>query len=272
MELNIISDLHLDIWEKEGYGEYILSFFEEEDEERKDNRILIMSGDIGESRFFKTELFQRFFRIISKNFYKVIMIAGNHEYYFQIFEETPNIIKDALKEFENILFLEKDVCIIDGKRFLGTTLWSDTKTDKLTEKNIIERGLTDYKVIKTISSKNNYNGFIDSNFIYEEFKKSLDWLKGEIKEGDIVITHHLPSINSIDFSYLVDPLSRIFNKNFYSNLNQEISDLKPSLWIHGHTHHNLYYKYDYTTIICNPLGYPSEKNVVGSSPLKIVKN
>jgi len=33
----------------------------------------------------------------------------------------------------------------------------------------------------------------------------------------------------------------------------------PKLWIFGHSHDSYYFKYDNTTLICNPLGYKHEK-------------
>lgn len=67
-------------------------------------------------------------------------------------------------------------------------------------------------------------------------------------------THHAPSIQSIKH---VDNLTKFF----YSNMENEILEYQPDIWIHGHTHMGSMYKIDKTLVVCNPKGYPSERTI-----------
>lgn len=87
--------------------------------------------------------------------------------------------------------------------------------------------------------------------ILEIHKDHRQWLENEIKEGDVVITHHLPSYRSCDPKFAGDSL----NPAFASELHEMILDKKPAYWIHGHTHAACDYMIGDTRVICNPVGY-----------------
>ena len=90
--------------------------------------------------------------------------------------------------------------------------------------------------------------------IYEEHEYAISFLNREVKQGDIVITHHLPSELSIAPQYKRDTLNRFF----CHDMTNFILDRKPSIWIHGHTHNSFDYTLGSTRIICNPAGYMGE--------------
>ncbi len=53
---------------------------------------------------------------------------GNHEHLYSAHNLTEKRIKEILVDFPHITFLENESIIIDGIKFLGTTLWSDFKS------------------------------------------------------------------------------------------------------------------------------------------------
>jgi hypothetical protein len=78
---------------------------------------------------------------------------------------------------------------------------------------------------------------------------------------DVVITHHMPSALSVHEKYTDDAL----NLFFLCEMDDVILDLKPKLWIHGHTHVPFDYKLGDTRVLCNPKGYPRERtDLVGN--------
>lgn len=91
-------------------------------------------------------------------------------------------------------------------------------------------------------------------WVYEECKKAISFLEKNIKERDIVITHHLPSHRSVHPKWK----GSLLNNFFVCNLENLILRKKPAYWIHGHTHEEFFYKIGNTTVICNPLGYRNE--------------
>ena len=93
------------------------------------------------------------------------------------------------------------------------------------------------------------------DYLYNEHQKSLDFLRNNIVENSVVITHHAPSELSIDEKYADDfPL----NYAYFSNLESLIINYRPEVWIHGHMHSCSHYSIGDTRVIANPLGYPGE--------------
>lgn len=68
MKLRVLSDIHLEFYEYE--HEFIYKFMPD--------CVLILAGDIGDPT---SSLYKRFVTEISKFYERVIIIAGNHEYY-----------------------------------------------------------------------------------------------------------------------------------------------------------------------------------------------
>jgi calcineurin-like phosphoesterase family protein len=147
--------------------------------------------------------------------------------------------------------LDNNEAIIDGVRFLGSTLWTDFKLfgelkrfECLTE----ARWLNDFRLINT------GNGDVFSpRDSADLFEQSVEWLTRSLDkpfEGKtVVISHHLPSFVSVAERYKNDLLSACFS----SNLDHLFG--KMDLWIHGHTHDSCDYVKNGTRVVCNPRGY-----------------
>ncbi len=90
--------------------------------------------------------------------------------------------------------------------------------------------------------------------------KSLEWLKSQLdskqNEKNIVITHHGPSIESLPVRRDKD----IISASYVPNLDEVILKYNPNYWIHGHMHNSSDYKVGECNVICNPRGYPDERN------------
>ena len=70
-------------------------------------------------------------------------------------------------------------------------------------------------------------------------------------EGDVVVTHHLPSKSSVAPQWKGSAL----NPFFVCDLEGLMITRKPALWLHGHTHANVDATVGATRIVCNPFGY-----------------
>ncbi|MGH8800330.1 MAG: metallophosphoesterase family protein, partial [Casimicrobiaceae bacterium] len=102
MKLNILSDLHLTA------GALAAP--------RTDADLVILAGDIARPREAVA-----WASTLDK---PVLYVAGNHEFYGGSIEGTMAELK-ALCAGTAIRVLDDDEVIIDGVRFLGTTLWTD---------------------------------------------------------------------------------------------------------------------------------------------------
>lgn len=237
MKIALASDLHLE------FGPISL-----ENDEKAD--VLILSGDICvASNFGKKET--DFFKECSERFPKVVYIMGNHEHYNGDFELTEKILREELEEFKNIHFLEKQTVEIGDFVFVGGTLWTDMNKGDPNTLFHIKRAMNDFRIIR------NGPGYVLSpEFVYEEHKKSLDYLRIVVKDDTkkyVIVGHHAPSKQSVKPRYRGDQLT---NGAYSSDLSEFILDHPQiKLWTHGHTHDIFKYKIGETQVLCNPRGY-----------------
>src|SRR5665647_3365628 len=78
---------------------------------------IICGGDIS-TRGFEHEIknFLHWYSSLDQYKYK-IFIAGNHDWYFQ---DNPAQIKEILKEYPNVIYLEDSEVVIEGIRVYGS--------------------------------------------------------------------------------------------------------------------------------------------------------
>ena len=83
--------------------------------------ILVLAGDIGNP--FE-DSYKDFLTFLSGKYKKVFVIAGNHEYYGNSFEETNDQLKRVVDSIAGVSFLRESYEDYMGVRWIGTTLWS----------------------------------------------------------------------------------------------------------------------------------------------------
>lgn len=179
---------------------------------------------------------------------EIIYVAGNHEFYGRVRKDVLSMLKIAANE-TGVHFLDDDEVVINYVRFLGATLWTDFELlgDKKRCMSDGQASLNDFRII--------YEGDrvfspTDSIVLHE---KSLGFLTSKLAEKHdgktVVVTHHLPSMQSVARRFKDDTLSACFASNIdYILGNSE-------LWIHGHTHDSFDYVSNGTRVVCNPRGY-----------------
>jgi predicted phosphohydrolase len=247
MKLHILSDIHLEFWDFEL--------------PQTDADVIILAGDTAPGmagiKWAKNAFYGK----------PVIYINGNHEYYRNTY---PKLIQ-KMREFTSdpgIVFLENDAFVVDDVQILGCTLWTDFNLHGNAPIAVLDAqmAMNDFKLIR--NSKRNYSR-LHPNDTRVAFRESIYWLEGRLKQPyrkTVVITHHAPSIHSIDKEYRNHRLAPAFA----SDLSGFILANGPDLWIHGHIHRAVDYHIGETRIICNPRGYPGEKNT-GFTPGLVVE-
>jgi len=206
--------------------------------------ILCLAGDIGYPNMSNYKDFLIHLNS-NKNFYKIFMIAGNHEYYKQnvTIEETNQQIEDIIKcnNLTKISFLNNKSILYNGYLFVGTTMWTKI-LDPCAKK------INDFAYIKNMNI-DKYNSLHNA---------SIKFLQNEIISNQnkkiIVMTHHLPSYNLIDKKYDVYSDYRQYFASPCDNL------IAPpvSTWIYGHTHTAHTSVVNNVILACNPIGYNRE--------------
>ncbi|MBD3260200.1 MAG: hypothetical protein GF334_00720 [Candidatus Altiarchaeales archaeon] len=228
MKVQIVSDLHLEFYED--FRPIIEAM------DPTDVDVLVVAGDLST----EPELFE-VLTLLSEKYPQVLYVLGNHEYYRNTLKGIHKRMVLTCTHLKNVQWLHNTVFTIEGQRFVGTPLWFQDEPLNV----IYEKFLNDFSQIKDFRS-----------WVYKENKKAKRYLNSRIEEGDIVITHHLPTMRSVPSRFMSEPLNRFF----VCDLEGMIRALKPKLWIHGHTHDSFDYMIEDTRIVCNPMGYMHQKN------------
>ncbi len=232
MRIHILSDIHNEFRELAGYG--------------AEADVTVLAGDI--------DLGEKGFAWARASFTgrPVVYVAGNHEYYGHA---MPALTKKLLKQKNRgtVNFLECTEVTIQGIRFLGCTLWSDFDIagDKTGSMQASQERMNDYQKIR-ISPR--FRRLKPDDTALRN-AASREWLRTEVGKDPsrtVVVTHHAPSVKSLNPEFSFDPVSGAYA----SDLEGFIAETQPALWIHGHTHYCVDYAIGKTRIVSNQRGYP----------------
>lgn len=301
MKIAICSDVHLE------FGQLVLENTESAD-------VLVLSGDICTAvdlrvtdsilSSAKTDRYLEFFAQCSKNFPHVVYVMGNHEHYHGDFAKSADYLRDALRQFPNIHFLDKEVFELDDYLFIGGTLWTDMNgEDELTIRHVSRR-MNDFQICKNTNRTVTFRAmepvldefgtpvvddagkiiygasfkvreaYLSPEDAVEDHKAMLKFIDQTYKDSApwktvVVCTHHAPSKGSEHPRYADDSL---MNGAYNSRLDDFIMD-RPGikLWTHGHTHEDFDYMIKGCRVVCNPRGYINYEERADRFKLKVVE-
>jgi hypothetical protein len=187
-----------------------------------------------------------------------IYVAGNHEFYKGALKESLEDGRSAAAGFPNVHFLENDVAVVGGVRFLGATLWTDYRIEGHPEVAMFHarERMNDYRQIA--KQRNPWQRFVPET-AYRLHQQSRLFIESALKADatkTVVVTHHLPHRRSIPARFKGD----LLNAAYASDLSEVIEAGRPALWIHGHTHDSCDYTVGGTRVISNPRGYDDENS------------
>ena len=221
--------------------------------------VMVLAGDIGMAT--KPHTFIDLLKECEDRFAQTIYVLGNHEFY----DSSLLRARDKIQAVVDHAGLKK-VHVIDEsgiyKRykvvFVCATLWTDYDKQNPHAMMMARSAMNDYNFIRNGSSVGNpYAKKAHPGDMLVRHLEARDWMLAEIKKWKdsghrvVVVSHHLPSYQCIPETFKGDPM----NACYASELGNEICDLEPNVWIHGHTHESNDFKLGSTRIICNPRGY-----------------
>lgn len=269
MRIQLVSDLHLEV--DPGFEVRPLPGAD----------VLVLAGDIGcyqpgsllDEPDFGLGRFSP--RRVDAPWPVVIFVPGNHEYDSLDFDATHQRLR-ALCQDLGIVWLEREVVVIDGVRFVGTTLWTDfdalaSRSNLPGPKAQAARLKARQKALRAADFFLRRNsGTRRGEPVLGEAWRELGlechaWLRAALAQphdgSTVVVTHFAPSLRSADPRYGLMPGTAGFCN--------ALDDLIPraDLWLHGHLH----CRNDYlvqgdaqsapghtTRVVANPLGYEAK--------------
>jgi hypothetical protein len=231
--------------------------------------LLVLPGDVGSyqrnSRLPGNDFgLERFSPALGNWPVPVLYVPGNHEYDNLDFDATHARLRETCERL-GITWLEREVRVIGGVRFIGTTLWTDF--DALAEQPgqpLANEQLRLKLRHKAFRAANFYlNKMAGKRYgrtlLAEEWRElgreCREWLGQALSqpyEGTTVaVTHFAPSLRSADPRYGIAPGTAGFCSSY--------EDLLPlaKFWLHGHLHCQHDYMEGGCRVVSNTLGYAS---------------
>jgi len=208
---------------------------------------------------------------------RVLYVPGNHEYDGFDFAEVHARLR-ATCERLGITWLEREVLVIDGVRFVGTTLWTDFEA------------LAQREPTMTLQMQARDKAYRAANFYLRRYTATLagtpmlaeawrekalecqQWLRDALARPyeagpTVVVTHYAPSLRSADPRYGLTPGTA----GFCNALDEFFGSA--DLWLHGHLHCPSDYRAgpgQRCRVLANPLGYANKGEQDGFQPLLAV--
>jgi predicted phosphodiesterase len=234
----ILSDLHLE-FRRGAEEEYWANF------PKTDTKVCLCAGDVTSFGLSITAV-HRHFKALCDRFEKVIYVPGNHEYYGSDPEQVGRKLGEIERTYGATLKVLRsgEPYVYEGQRFIGDTMWFVDKP----EVHIYRRTINDSFQIKNLFP-----------WCFTESNLFMAYVAAQLQEDDIVITHHVP--NNVDTrpEWMGSTTQPYFINDACERYFQNPNSVRPKAWIYGHTHDYHLYKLGRTQFVCNPAGYPGER-------------
>jgi Calcineurin-like phosphoesterase len=178
----------------------------------------------------------------------IVYVPGNHEYDYG----DLTALRAQFAELQApVHVLDNGGIIIDGVRFLGTTLWTDFALYGNVGKAIDAawRSISDHVRIR-------WDGALLTPLqTLELHRTARAWLESALAEyhngPTVVVTHHSPHPDVITPTFADSPS----NPSIASDLSDLILLNPTACWLHGHAHVSVDRLIGTTRVVCNPRGY-----------------
>ncbi len=274
MKVQLLSDLHL-----EAHPRWVAV-------PAKGADLLVLAGDVGS--------YQAGTQLTDTNFgldrfspqqgwpTPVIFVPGNHEYDTLDFDAGHLRLRETCARL-GLIWLEREVVILHGVRFAGTTLWTDfdalgpdsregtptvaaSHTSSVSARQLKAREkafrAANYYLKKTQTTRNG------APLLAEQVRglglECQQWLSDTLRTPfagpTVAITHFAPSLLSADPRYGRAPGTAGFCN--------ALDDLLPwaQFWLHGHLHAPSDYVHSGCRVVANPLGYARKNEQTAFRP------
>jgi hypothetical protein len=205
----------------------------------------------------------------------VVFVPGNHEYDGMDFDEADTRLRETCARL-GLLWLEREILVLGGVRFIGTTLWSDfdaladTNNPLAQQLKVRDKAFraANYYLRKTGTTRHGEPWLAEG--LREQALVCQDWLRSALAQPfdagpTAVITHFAPSLMSADPRYGLTPGTAGFCN--------ALDDLLPHtpLWLHGHLHAPSDYVHRGCRVVANPLGYARKNEQISFQPRCLIE-
>lgn len=208
----------------------------------------------------------------------VLFVPGNHEYDGMDFDDAHARLQATCARL-GLHWLERESLVLQGVRFVGTTLWTDfdalgpadASADTALALQLKARDkafrAANYYLHKTMTTRDSQAWLAEG--LRQQGLVCQQWLRQALStpfDGPTVaITHFAPSLLSRDPRYGLVPGTAGFCN--------ALDDLLPhaQLWLHGHLHAPSDYLHRGCRVVANPLGYARKNEQTHFQPEMLIE-
>lgn len=216
--------------------------------------ILVLAGDISTPHKWRDDGYvygtqSEFFKRVAGEFGHVVYVPGNHEHYHGDVNETENILKNELSQYDNVTFGTHVEYTWGDLAIIGNTLWTDFDNGNSIVLNAANMGMNDFRIVSNGSHR-----YTSEDAMRRHLIAKFDLSESAYKFRDkklVVVSHHLPSYQVIAKGFRDSRL----NGAYASDLDEFMQEINASVWIHGHSHPPADLMIGMTRVIRKPRGY-----------------
>jgi len=208
----------------------------------------------------------------------VLYVPGNHEYDGADVDDTHVALQQACAEL-GITWLDREVTVINGVRFIGSTLWTDfealsqwpdhmrsamTRNMRMREKSY--RAASHHL---NMTGTGRYGAPFDAPAVAALSREHQAWLSlalaAPFMGKTVVVTHFAPSLKSADPRFGINSGTA----GFCNHLDDLVG--QADVWLHGHLHCRLDYQLNGCRVVANPLGYAKRGEQIGFDRERLIE-
>lgn len=268
LKIQFVSDIHVEFWEDKNKLDFL----------KPSAPILALLGDICcISTDADFELYKKFILHYYDKFERILIVCGNHEYYFNpnnckkpatkhTMKACEHKLQKFCKAYEKLVYLNNRTMSIDtrqGERYLliGSVLWTNIPVNL---HNVVYHRMNDYSYIYCQNGKKIQR--LTPDVITKIHMKNVAYIKRKIakakkeKRKVVIFTHHKP--------YLGDKCRGI--QQAYETDLTSLMKNPVVLWCYGHTHKRDNALINGVQIRSNPKGYPYEKTYFNPKEVVVI--
>jgi hypothetical protein len=208
----------------------------------------------------------------------VVFVPGPLEYFDTVLPDESERGRRAAA-FADVRLLDGDLTVLDGVRFIGSTLWTDYRL--YGEENrewafqAARLGLSELRWIRLSPERHRQLRPEDAAELHMHARASLEDMARRHHDGPtIVVTHHAPHRLSLPPDARVTPtrhLSGLLPASYASDLGDLVERMGACLWVHGAVPQPIDYRLGRTRILANPRGKGAERATGRFDPAFVVE-
>lgn len=246
MKIQLISDLH---WDDDP------SFVPEP---LAGAELLVLAGDVASRHFRGGHFGLDYFSPLKGWPVPVLYVPGNHEYDGGDYDQTHLKLQQKCEQW-SITWLEGQVLVRDGIRWIGSTLWADFDALVRPQDNALKRRIQRRKAMRAANFylprmhiQRNGRDFLARQIrtlALQSHRRLKQQLAMPFDGKTVVVSHFAPSLRSADPRYGLVPGTAGFCNAWEA--------LLPGVdtWLHGHLHCHIDYVEQGCHVMANPVGY-----------------